>query len=120
MEVDTKTLVYVVIILLLIILIFGGFTPKIRGPITVLLFYSPKCKYCRDMMGDWDKVEYMTSNSPMIQARKVDVTDPRNESIVRQYVLDGVPTIYKQDMFGNREMYNGRRSFEDLVNWINI
>jgi protein disulfide-isomerase-like protein len=81
-------------------------------------FYAPWCGHCKRLAPDWDKLSGVFANEEDVVIAKVDCTV--EESLKDKYDVKGFPTLKffsKENKAG--EKYEGGRSLNDLVSFIN-
>ncbi len=81
----------------------------------VYWFYSPTCGHCQNMEAAWEELE--STMLMMVKPVRINIKDEINRAMADNFGVDSVPTIYKVDPTGQRELYQGDRSPEDLVAW---
>jgi thiol-disulfide isomerase/thioredoxin len=82
----------------------------------VYYFYKPGCPYCEEMNDEWNKFELQ--NLLSVRAIKVNINNPKNYALKKQYNVQLVPTIIKI-VNGSPYIYNGPRTAKDLSSWVN-
>lgn len=87
------------------------FTGKVHR---VVLYYSPECPHCHHFMGTWDKfMEFANENNEFpVSADKINCKEQRCKEIV------GFPTVLLHKKNGETIQFNGKRTFDDLVNFV--
>jgi thiol-disulfide isomerase/thioredoxin len=124
MEKDCLTLLLVIIIIILGMLIFnvckstfGGSgsknqTSDISGisKDSVLIFYAPWCGHCKSKMKDFQEA-VKSGNGKVVM---IDATKDENTPLREKYEIKGFPTIIR----GDGEKYNGDRSADDILNFL--
>lgn len=71
------------------------------------------------MASTWDELAAKYVGNSRVKIAKVDCTLGENKELCNEQEVDGFPTIYIY-LNGNKvEEYNGNRSIEDLIEYIN-
>lgn len=78
-------------------------------------FYAPWCGHCKTLAPEWVKAAKALEDSP-VKLAKVDATE--NEKLAKQFEIRGFPTI-KYLKNGKPSDYNGGRTSNEIVNWVN-
>jgi protein disulfide-isomerase-like protein len=81
-------------------------------------FYAPWCGHCKRLAPDWDKLSGVFANEEDVVIAKVDCTV--EEALKARFDVKGFPTLKffsKENKAG--EKYEGGRSLNDLVSFIN-
>lgn len=88
-----------------------------NSPFLLVEFYAPWCPYCKDFAPEYRKADYMLErqNSPVKLAR-VDATSETD--LAEENGVRGYPTL-KFYRYGYSTEYDGSRSADDLVEWLN-
>lgn len=82
----------------------------------VAVFYVDWCTYCRRFMPRLDKARNINKN--MYNVVLINVEDPANEKIAKEYRITGYPTVYIMDpKYDNRVHIDG--SYLDSVSSLN-
>jgi len=99
------------IILILILRLYNGKQ--------VIWFYRPDCGYCANMMDTWSSFEKRCYSTifPPLSSMKININEPENAELVADYNITSVPHIIKLERGGLRKVYNGDRSYGDLLKW---
>ena len=79
-------------------------------------FYKDDCEYCKEMEGEWSKVESKLNN-PSINLIKVDSNEPKNKKMHKNFNIQPVPHIVKVFPEGTRCVYKGSRKCDDILEW---
>ena len=106
--------VYLLIVVLIVVIYYLWIQTENRK---VYWFMKPECKYCKDMSGEWDKVENRLSGSG-ITCKKIDITDPKYKNMKTNFDFKTVPHIVKINTNGTRYKYDGNRKCDDIIAWI--
>jgi protein disulfide-isomerase-like protein len=91
---------------------FSGTTLKLKDN-TLVLFYADWCGHCQRVKPIWDEL------SSKFNLHKVDCSNSKDMKVVKNLQIEGYPTIL---FFKNGEAkgkYDGDRSAESLVEYIN-
>ena len=79
------------------------------------------CGHCKAAMPDFEK---LVSSSPitMKDGSKIDVKmldDAEHKDEIAKYNVKGYPTIILVDSSDNRTDYPGKRTYDDIIAWLN-
>jgi thiol-disulfide isomerase/thioredoxin len=79
------------------------------------------CGHCKTAMPDFEK---LVSSSPltMKDGSKIDVKmldDANDKEEIAKYNVKGYPTIILVDSNDNRTDYPGKRTYDDIIAWLN-
>lgn len=83
----------------------------------VYWFHKEECKFCKEMEGEWAKVEKKLIRSG-IDCQRIDITDPKHKKITENFDIKSVPHIVKINSNGTREVFKGTRKQNDIITWI--
>lgn len=78
-----------------------------------VLHYLPTCGHCHALMPTWNKLEDAYKGNKYIDVIKIDNAANPQDGISR------FPTMIFKKKNGEQVMYNGDRTYADLVNFIN-
>lgn len=82
---------------------------------TIIFFFAPWCGHCNSFKPTWNQFkEYLDKNN--MQYKEVDYE--QNSSLCDKYKIQGFPTILV-DNNNDIQEYEGNRTYESLVSWIN-
>lgn len=87
----------------------------------ILFFYAPWCGHCQNLKPEWKKAA--SKLSKFVDFFQYDAD--KNKRYGGEFGVQGFPTLFWFDKnIGNRKtvkkrQYNGGRTEQDLVNWIN-
>lgn len=83
----------------------------------LILFYSPDCGYCKQMLGPWNKFEMDFNGKKNVQVTKIN--GYAYPDLCKSYNIEGFPTIlFIQD--GNiMRKYQGDRTYNSFVEFLN-
>lgn len=103
----------------------GGKKVKVGGGGTsvkkLVLYYAPWCGHCQNLKPIWGELERAYDGKIVAgQTVKIEkINGDEEKETVQSLNIGGFPTIimYKDD--GSKLVYNGDRSFEDLVSFLN-
>ena len=110
-----KTYLYAVIVVLLFMLHSIKNNEK-KGMTKIYWFHKPKCKYCKEMEGEWKKVETKICNK--YNVKKIDLSLPENAKMKKNFEIKTVPQIVKITSDGCRYFYEGERKAKDILEWV--
>nr|AIG56094.1 secreted protein [Achlya hypogyna] len=102
-----------------VVLTPDNFADVVDGSKNVFVeFYAPWCGHCKNLAPVWETVATSFKNEADVVVAKVDADEHR--SLGEQFEVQGFPTL----KFWNKgakhpDSYNGGRSEEDLVNFLN-
>lgn len=103
------------VVVLLAFLVFVCDCYMNSGPsVKITWFYRDSCGYCVKMKDEWAKFDSLAP--PSISLTKVDIANPKNARLVKEYKVSGVPHIVKEKC-GRREVYSGPRTTEHFLEW---
>jgi glutaredoxin len=109
-----ETIIVGVVILVLLLLLLRCYCTK------VYRFYRPGCPYCVNSKEEWDLFK---SKCTFKMTIPVDVNlDDNTEHIkklTKRFNVNGVPTIVKTDYYGGYETYDGDRTCDSYLRWVN-
>ncbi|KGN47715.1 protein disulfide-isomerase [Cucumis sativus] len=86
------------------------------GKNVLLEFYSPWCGHCKKLAPTLDEVAVSYESDPDVVIAKFDAT--ANDIAVGDFEVQGYPTLYFRSASGKLVEYNGDRSKEDIINFI--
>lgn len=83
----------------------------------LMYFYMPECGHCKKFNPEWEKIQPMVDNGRIpMKLNKIDGTDDANKDLVKQYEVNGFPTIILE--IGNTpHTYTGERTADAVVAW---
>lgn len=96
-----------------------SFDQSIGHGVTLVKFFAPWCGHCKRLAPTWDDLAGKYVGNRNVKIAKVDCTLSENKELCSEQEVDGFPTIF---LYRNGEKvteYNGNRSLEDLVNFVN-
>ncbi len=112
------------LLLLIIVVIFaGGFYKKFEkftNPPTLKYFYMESCGYCNEFNPVWEdlKAEVKTKGINIILT-KIDIRDTtKGADEAALYNVKGAPTIILDDINDKPQEYNGNRTLNDIIKFI--
>ena len=110
METNNSILILVVLFLT-IYLIYKMFSIK------VYRFYSPTCPWCVKSQHEWDRFK---SKCWYRFIKPVDINlNEHGENLAEKYGVKSVPTVLAIDTTGAVHKYEGDRSSESYLRWVN-
>jgi len=84
----------------------------------IVEFYAPWCGHCKQLAPTWEELGKVFSRDSKVIIAKVDAA--KNEDLGQLYSVAGFPTIKRIGKDGeDLEDYQGDRSLEAFVEWIN-
>lgn len=81
----------------------------------MVIFYAPWCPHCTDMVKPLDYLSNQLENHGVIFGA---VNCTQQQGLAQSYQIQSFPTLYTLYPSGQLELYKGRRSIEDLLNWL--
>lgn len=94
-------------------------TPE-ENEVIIVLFYTEWCGYCKKFKPDWEKASSEMNNSTVnnkkVRFEKVDCD--ANESLAKEYQVNGYPTVKVLRNGQEPEDYEGERSLSGIKNYI--
>ncbi|KAI8029748.1 Protein disulfide-isomerase [Camellia lanceoleosa] len=86
------------------------------GKNVMLEFYAPWCGHCKKLAPTLDEVAVSFENDPDVIIAKLDAT--ANDLPTDAFDVQGFPTIYFRSASGNLMQYDGGRTKEDIIEFI--
>lgn len=96
-----------------------SFDHAIEKGVTIIKFYAPWCGHCKRLVPTWDELATKYVGNKNVKIAKVDCTLSDNKDLCSTQEVDGFPTIFIYRNGDKVTEYNGNRSLEDLVNFVN-
>ena len=81
----------------------------------MILFHLPNCKFCRDMMPEWNKFQAAHQDDPKVTVYKVDGS--KHPEIADTNKIRGFPTVIKVKN-GKKTMFTGERTAKALEEFL--
>jgi thiol-disulfide isomerase/thioredoxin len=112
------------VILIIILIVIGGFyykNEKFTNPkeFTLQYFYMENCGYCKEFNDIWIELENTIINNPKVNTIKYDIRDEGvGTSAAELYNVRGAPTIILVDNKKKYYEYNGNRSVNDIMKFV--
>jgi protein disulfide-isomerase A1 len=86
------------------------------GKNVLIEFYAPWCGHCQKLAPILDEVALSFQNDPSVIIAKLDAT--ANDIPSDTFDVKGFPTIYFRSASGNVVVYEGDRTKEDFINFV--
>jgi hypothetical protein len=86
----------------------------------VYWFNRPDCGHCTEMEPEWGALEKKLNSGVLVPntCTRININDPKNKKISKNFDVEGVPHIVKVDCDGCRHVYSGPRKCDDMLAWI--
>jgi thioredoxin-like negative regulator of GroEL len=81
------------------------------------LFYSPNCGHCVDFLPEWKKIHNIESIKNIVVLETINCSENYNKC--QENSIQAYPTIIMQKTDGTKIEYEGARTVESLINFIN-
>ena len=81
--------------------------------------YAPWCGHCKSMAPAWDKLAEIFKNEPTVTIADCDCDAAVNKPVAEAVGVQGFPTIKFYQEGGEAQDYQGGRTLEDLVAFVN-
>ncbi|XP_009594447.1 protein disulfide-isomerase-like [Nicotiana tomentosiformis] len=86
------------------------------GKNVLLEFYAPWCGHCKALAPILDEVAVSFENDPNVMIAKLDAT--ANDIRTNEFDVKGFPTLYFKSASGKLSQYNGERTKEAIIEFI--
>lgn len=86
------------------------------GKNVLIEFYAPWCGHCKKLAPILDEVAVSFESDADVVIAKIDATE--NDISQETFEVKGYPTLYFKSASGNISQYNGGRSKEDIIDYI--
>ena len=83
----------------------------------LVMFSMPGCGHCEKLQPTWDLLKTNYGNTAHIEI--VEVSSSEKPELVEQYGITSFPTVLALKAGAEVDKYDGDRSYEDLVRWMN-
>jgi len=85
----------------------------------LLKVYAPWCGHCKSLAPTWDKLATTFRDEPSVEIAKLDATG--ETASAKKFEVKGYPTLlfFPKGQPSNYKTYQGARSLEALVDWVN-
>ncbi|XP_053678795.1 thioredoxin domain-containing protein 5 homolog [Anopheles nili] len=96
----------------------SDFANAIARGVTVVKFYAPWCGHCMRLAPTWEQLAEKLASRGDVTIAKVDCTVDTNKELCGEQEISGYPTVF---LYRNGEKiteYYGRRSLEDLHEFV--
>lgn len=97
----------------------NSFEHAIEKGVTIVKFFAPWCGHCKRLAPTWDDLATKFIGNLNVKVAKVDCTLSDNKELCSSQEVDGFPTIFLYKNGDKVTEYNGNRSLDDLVNFVN-
>lgn len=97
----------------------NSFEHAIEKGVTIVKFFAPWCGHCKRLAPTWDDLATKFIGNLSVKVAKVDCTLSDNKDLCSSQDVDGFPTIFLYKNGDKVTEYNGNRSLDDLVNFVN-
>ena len=85
----------------------------------LILYYATWCGHSRNFLPEWEKFElHAKENMPFLKVDKIRCEDG-HEATCQQKGVEGYPTVILYIKNGSEKLFEGQRTAEGLVNFIN-
>lgn len=104
------------------VLLFVSFTRAKREGFegsagNLMYFYMPECGHCKKFNPEWEKLQSSVDAERVpMKLNKIDGTDDANKDLVKQYNVNGFPTLILE-IGSTPYIYDGERTAEAVLTW---
>lgn len=84
----------------------------------LVLYYVPWCKFCKNLMPEWEELERKLSSDPKIKVKRINGDNLSSEEKSKAKI-NSYPTIKLENKNGSIHEYNGERNAQSLEAFIN-
>jgi thiol-disulfide isomerase/thioredoxin len=112
------------VMLIIIVIVIGGFykrNEKFTNPkeFTLQYFYMENCGYCKEFNDTWKELEDKFTLNPKVNTIKYDIRDEGvGTNAAELYNVRGAPTIILVDNKKKYYEYNGNRTVDNIINFV--
>ena len=83
----------------------------------ITLYYSPNCGHCVEFLPEWKKLQNVKSINNIVVIETINCSENYNKC--KEHNVQAYPTIIMQKTDGSQLEYNGNRTVDSLINFIN-
>jgi len=89
----------------------------VKNKKVLVLFYMPGCKHCDELKPKWDKAAEKMGEK-MVAIDVSDNTEPSVKALTEKFKISGYPTMLVLDNGNQIANYNGERTEEALISYV--
>jgi len=97
------------------LMVGGGANMPTGAGKDITLYYAPWCGHCQKLEPTWNKVEQHLKSDPAVKVNKINCEE--HPHLAKQEGVNGFPTIILKAN-GKKKIYQGDRSFNDIINFV--